>query len=424
MQACVFVYMPYFLIVYLMYVSSCFNGQAVSDLLSSIYLWFALKFIINIKKLFSKNTKVLKPLRIYNRIVLFALLLYQMPVFLCPSAVDINGYTDPDYIDTEDCALIMHHQSTTPAKKQYEAKQPMQLYIILMSSLGLMKQNYINMTFLFLFFLTEAQHQIFQHPHFKEYVVKHMILEKESHCKVRAFMYVERHHLTKLWAYRAIKEEIKILHKILLRLNDQIRKSDFAKNLAGFVEYQQQQSSPQEDESSALLPDPKKQEGPGALTSALEPEEQIVEERAPDKLSKDIEEFIELNSHIIDSIALENLQEDKPIIPLKIIQSELKLGLKKEIERGTLSIQDIDEDKLKRYVFDLIDRLEGYVYTKNRIDLYHQEGLGLMLALDDHELEAIEDDEKRSELYERDRRAPDGCSRTSKTKSAEQYLKE
>lgn len=34
----------------------------------------------------------------------------------------------------------------------------MQLYIILMSSLGLMKQNYINMTFLFLFFLTEAQH--------------------------------------------------------------------------------------------------------------------------------------------------------------------------------------------------------------------------------------------------------------------------
>ena len=156
MQTSFFVYMPYFLIVYLMYVSSCFNGQAVSDLLSSIYLWFALKFIINIKKLFSKNTKVLKPLRIYNRIVLFALLLYQMPVFLCPSAVDINGYTDPDYIDTEDCALIMHHQSSTPAKKQYEAKQPMQLYIILMNSLGLMKQNYINMTFLFVFFLTEA----------------------------------------------------------------------------------------------------------------------------------------------------------------------------------------------------------------------------------------------------------------------------
>jgi hypothetical protein len=66
-----------------------------------------------------------------------------------------------------------------------------------------------------------------------------MILEKESDGKVRAFMYCERFHLTRLWAYRAIKEEIKILHKILLRLNDQISKSDFHKNLAGFVEYHQ-----------------------------------------------------------------------------------------------------------------------------------------------------------------------------------------
>ena len=219
-QTSLFVYFPYFLIVYLMYTSSSFNGQAISDLLSSIYLWFALKYIINAKKLFSKNTKILRPLRTYNRIVLFLILIYQMPLFLCPSAVDINGYTDPDYINTEDCSLIMHYQSNNQSKKYYEAKQPMQLYIILSHSIGLLKQNSINMTFLFLFFFTEVQHQIFQHPHFKEYVVKHMILEKESDGKVRAFMFVERFHLTRLWSYKAIKEEIKILHKILLRLND------------------------------------------------------------------------------------------------------------------------------------------------------------------------------------------------------------
>ena len=103
-ETAVFVYMPYFLIVYLMYASSTFNGRAMSDLLSSIYLGFALRFIINIKKVFSKNTKLLKALRIYNRIVLTLILVYQMPVFLCPSAVDINGFTDPDYINTEDCA--------------------------------------------------------------------------------------------------------------------------------------------------------------------------------------------------------------------------------------------------------------------------------------------------------------------------------
>jgi len=50
-------------------------------------------------------------------------------------------------------------------------------------------------------------------------------------------MFVESFHLTRYWAYRAIKEEIGILHKILIRLNNQISKSEFAKNLAGFVGY-------------------------------------------------------------------------------------------------------------------------------------------------------------------------------------------
>ena len=134
-----FVYFPYFLIIFLMYTSASITGQAISDLISSIYLWFALKYIIDAKKLFSKNTKILSPLRTYNRIVLFLMLLYQMPAFLCPSAVDINGYTDPEYINTEDCALIMHFQANNHSKKIYEAKQPMQFYIIMTHSLGVLK---------------------------------------------------------------------------------------------------------------------------------------------------------------------------------------------------------------------------------------------------------------------------------------------
>jgi len=42
---------------------------------------------------------------------------------------------------------------------------------------------------------------------------------------------------------------------------------------------------------------------------------------------KEIDSYIDLNSHIIDSIAISNLREGKPIIPLKIIQNELKLSL-------------------------------------------------------------------------------------------------
>ena len=102
-------YFPYLIIMYLVYSSAMLNGRSVSDILSSIYLYFALKYIINNKQLFSKNTKYISSLRTYNWMVMTFILIYQSPFFICPSAVDINGYTDPDYINTEDCSLIMHH---------------------------------------------------------------------------------------------------------------------------------------------------------------------------------------------------------------------------------------------------------------------------------------------------------------------------
>jgi len=254
-----------------------------------------------------------------------------------------------------------------------------------------------------------------------------MIIEKESDGKVRAFMYVERFHLTRLWANRAIKEEIKILHKILLRLNDQISKSDFAKNLAGFVEYQQKSIKSEadsdshknlgDDESKALLnndDDDKEIEDNDKSENGNKSQQQSV----PDS-SKELAAYIELNSHIIDSIALANLRPDKPVIPLKIIVQELKFLLERELQSGKLErIEKLDERMLTEYVNQLTKSLESYVYTKNRIDLYHKEGIGLALALDERE----QDQEQQSSLYD-EQYKDDGLSKTSKTKSAEQYLK-
>ena len=64
--------------------------------------------------------------------------------------------------------------------------------------------------------------------------------------------------------------------------------------------------------------------------------------------------------------------------------------------------------------------IESYVFTKNRIDLYYKDGIGLGIALD--EKEKIDDYEKHSVLYE-EAFDQDGLSKTSKTKSREQYLK-
>jgi hypothetical protein len=115
---------------------------------------------------------------------------------------------------------------------------------------------------------------------------------------------------------------------------------------------------------------------------------------------------------------LANLRTDKPVVPLKIIQRELRISLSREISKGELNLLDMEEEALTKHVNDLIEQLEEYICTKNRIDLYNKEGLGLALALNQNEL----DDEKHSSLYEDSFKA-DSISRSSKTKSAEQYLK-
>lgn len=66
----------------------------------------------------------------------------------------------------------------------------------------------------------------------------------------------------------------------------------------------------------------------------------------------------------------------------------------------------------------LIKSLESYVYTKNRMDLYNKEGIGLAIALDHNEI----DSESHSSLYHKEL-GSDGVSKTSKTQSAEEYLK-
>ena len=46
-----------------------------------------------------------------------------------------------------------------------------------------------------------------------------MIIDRETDGKLRAFMFVENCHLDRYWRYKAIKEEISILHQKLVRIN-------------------------------------------------------------------------------------------------------------------------------------------------------------------------------------------------------------
>lgn len=50
---------PYVLIIYLLLLASTFHGKTMSDLISIIYLIFAFYYIINFRKLYTKNRALL-----------------------------------------------------------------------------------------------------------------------------------------------------------------------------------------------------------------------------------------------------------------------------------------------------------------------------------------------------------------------------
>ena len=67
---------------------------------------------------------------------------------------------------------------------------------------------------------------------------------------------------------------------------------------------------------------------------------------------------------------------------------EVRLNLIRDLESQEIeSLNDLNEESLTEYINKLIVSLESYVYTKNRLDLYNKEGVGLSIALDENELD-------------------------------------
>lgn len=84
-------------------------------------------------------------------------------------------------------------------------------YITAIESIGLWKlSSTVPFNLVFLILLVELQNWIFNHLEYKVYVINSLKLERLD-SKLRGFMYVEKMHLTSLWSYKAIKEQIAIL---------------------------------------------------------------------------------------------------------------------------------------------------------------------------------------------------------------------
>ena len=58
--------------------------------------------------------------------------------------------------------------------------------------------------------------------------------------------------------------------------------------------------------------------------------------------------------------------------------------MERDVKLGTINLDKITEEALMTYVEKMIDHLEKVVLIKNRIDLYHREGIGLTIALNEN----------------------------------------
>lgn len=72
----IFEHFPYFLIIVLFLALTNFNDSSFSDMIAVGYLVWAIYFVAHFRSLYTKNTKMIKPLRTYNFTVLSIYMLF------------------------------------------------------------------------------------------------------------------------------------------------------------------------------------------------------------------------------------------------------------------------------------------------------------------------------------------------------------
>jgi len=116
-----------------------FDGMSFSDLIDIGFLVQCFYLLTHIKTLYAKNVTMLSFLRAYNFIVLAVLVLYQAPVFLCPTDQSIIksevSKEGPFYVPASQC-LPTRIQRTS-------GSQPwINLYVVVAQSVGLHKYTH------------------------------------------------------------------------------------------------------------------------------------------------------------------------------------------------------------------------------------------------------------------------------------------
>ena len=70
--------------------AATYHESGMSDMLSAGYLFISMYYITNFRKLYTKNHQMLKFIRGYNFFMMFTVIIFQAPLFLCPSTESLK----------------------------------------------------------------------------------------------------------------------------------------------------------------------------------------------------------------------------------------------------------------------------------------------------------------------------------------------
>jgi hypothetical protein len=130
---------PYIFISALFFYAFMANGKDLSGLISVVYLFFGLSYILNFRNFYEKNVVQLKALRIWNFIVLAAVLIFQLPLFECPAFFNESKTNKGElYITNEQCVMLQD-SSDKDANIEEGFNSAFSFYVVLMRSLGIQK---------------------------------------------------------------------------------------------------------------------------------------------------------------------------------------------------------------------------------------------------------------------------------------------
>lgn len=232
------------------------------------------------------------------------------------------------------------------------------------------------------------QHALLSHPYYLLNKIPHQKELRKYDQYVRVIKFIEESHLQKLWSFKAIKEEIKILHSRLIRITESIKNSVHSNHLLW-------------DFDDEDYNDPHQRQSLVSEASSMQEEErksyfdlEFMEDVSPEmksKIDKHFSYILALHRNDIENLALDLLNRPHtPIVPLKLFNAAFENLLHKKFQQkyklldddqrenaDVLSLIRIDQRAIEEYLLEIGEKLQKQVQIKARIDLYNQDKLGL-----------------------------------------------